>query len=430
MNIKIQGEQKLNGEVFPSGSKNSAVAIIPSTIILREPVTLRNVPEITDVSKLVDILQKLGSKIVWNKKDREMEIDNRILSFEKVSKNDWSTMRGTSLLWGPMLARFGKVDFGGLPGGCTLGYRTLSPHYKAFEDLGVKVTEDSKGIVMGSSSAKAGNIWLREMSPTATENAIMFSQSLRGTTTIYGAASEPQVQDLCIFLQKSGAQISGVGSSVLKVEGGKTLSGIEHTIFSDHYEIATFLAMGAITGGKIIVHNSQPELFNHINYIFSRFGVEIVYKGNDAIVESDQKIRIIPEEESRNFLTVKAQPWPSLPVDLLPMFIPISLKAKSGVTMFHNWMYDAGLFWTSELTKLGANIIMCDPHRIITVAGGKLHGSILEAPYIIRAVVAMVMGCMISDGESTILNADALYRGHPFFSENLQKLGAHIEEIK
>ncbi len=430
MNIRISGGQKLAGVINPSGSKNSAVAVLPSTILFRYPVTLRNVPDITDVRKLINILQKLGSVIKWNKEDRSMIVDNSKLSFEKVSKEDWNEMRGTSLLWGPMLGRFGKVDFAGMPGGCTLGFRTLLPHYKAFEDLGVKVKENFDGIIMDAKNAEAGNIWLREMSPTATENAIMFALSLKGITKIIGAASEPQVQDLCLFLNNAGAQITGVGSSIVYVEGGRELNDIDYTLFSDHYEIATFLALGAITGGKVEVTNSQPELFDHINYIFSRFGIEVTYQGNTAIVQPGQKIKVVPEDEGRSFLTVKAQPWPSLPVDMLPMFIPMSLKAESGVTLFHNWMYDAGLFWTSELVKLGANIIMCDPHRIITIAGSKLRGSTLEAPYIIRAVVSMVMACMISEGESVILNADALYRGHPHFAENLQKLGAKIDEVK
>ncbi len=429
MNIKISGGQKLSGVINPSGSKNSVVAILPSTILYKTTVTLNNVPDITDVTKLVNILQKLGSNIKWDKKTRVMLIDNSHLSFEKVSREDWNEMRGTSLLWGPMLARFGKVDFRGLPGGCTLGFRTLLPHYKAFEDLGVKVKESLEGIVMDAKNAKSGNIWLREMSPTATENAIMFALSLKGTTKIMGAASEPQVQDLCTFLNRSGAKITGVGSSIVYVEGGHELDGVEYSLFSDHYEVATFLALGAITGGRIEVLNSQPELFDHINYVFSRFGIDISYKGNTAIVSAGQNIRIVPEGEGRSFLTVKAQPWPSLPVDLLPMFIPISLKADSGVTLFHNWMYDAGLFWTSELVKLGANIIMCDPHRIITIAGSRLRGSVLEAPYIIRAVVAMVMACMVAEGESTVVNADALYRGHPGFAENLQRLGAKIAEV-
>ncbi|OGM13552.1 hypothetical protein A3A76_03490 [Candidatus Woesebacteria bacterium RIFCSPLOWO2_01_FULL_39_23] len=429
MDISIKGGQKLQGEITPSGSKNSSVAIIPSTLMFDKPVVLQNIPEITDVTKLVSIMEKLGSRIKWDKEKREMEIDNSDISFSGVSRDDWNTMRGTSLLWGPMLARLKKVEFGGIPGGCTLGYRTLVPHYNAFRSMGVKIIDNDTGIKMNAEEAKPAEFWLSEMSPTATENAIMLATSLNGVTKIIGAASEPQVQDLCYFLNQAGADIHGVGSSVITVGGGKYLAPMKYSIFSDHYEIATFLSMGAVTGGEVKVLNAHPELFVKINEVFKNFGVAIKYDGNSAIVEAGQKIKIACEE-GRNLLTIKAQPWPGLPVDMLPLFIPLAMAANSGQVLFHNWMYDAGLFWTSELTKLGATIIMADPHRIVVISGGKLIGDVLEAPYIIRATVAMVMACMICEEESTILNADALYRGHPYFAENLQKLGAKVTELK
>ena len=429
MNIKVKGKQVLTGEITPSGSKNSAVALLPSTLLFDKPVVLKNVPEITDVTKLMNIMTKLGSKITWDRSKREMKIDNSKLSFNQVEREDWNTMRGTSLLWGPMLARFGKVDFGGLPGGCTLGFRTLSPHYNAFRAMGVEISDNEKGIKMDAKSAHASEFWLTEMSPTATENAVMLATSINGITKIVGAASEPQVQDLCNFLNGAGASIEGVGSSILTINGGKYLSSHEHSLFSDHYEIATFLAMGAITGGGMKVYHAQADLFVKVNEIFRNFGIEINYEGDTAIVAKNQKIRLTCEEE-RNLLTIKAQPWPGLPVDMLPLFIAISLAAKDGQVLFHNWMYEAGLFWTSELAKLGANIVMCDPHRIIVLAGNKLKGDTLEAPFILRATVAMVMAAMISEGETVILNADSLYRGHPDFAENLRRLGAKIEEIK
>ena len=429
MNIKVFGGQIISGDVFPSGSKNSAVAIISASLISDKQVILRNVPEITDVEKLVLIMTKLGSKIDWNKDKKEMAIDNSKLSFKEVEEEDWNTMRGTSLLWGPMLSRFKKINFSGLPGGCTLGFRTLSPHYNAFKSMGVDVNLGKGRIEMNASKAHASDFWMSEMSPTATENALLLATSLKGKTRIIGAASEPQVQDLCDFLVKTGAVIKGIGSSVLEINGISNFNEVDHTLLSDHYEIATFLAMGAITGGIVKIHNSNPELFVKINQVFSQFGINIRYEGNTAIVDKTKGIRIIPSDE-RDLLTIKAQPWPGLPVDLLPLFIPISLAAKKGQVLFHNWMYEAGLFWTSEFIKLGANIVMCDPHRIITIAGSKLRGDIVEAPYIIRAVVSMVMLAMIAEGETVILNADALYRGHPRFSENLRMLGAKVEEIK
>lgn len=425
MDIKVKGCQVLSGEITPSGSKNSAVALIPASLLFDKPITLCNVPEITDVDRLVNIMTKLGSKIDWVKDQRKMMIDNSKVDVTSLNSDDLGNMKGTSLLWGPMLARFGKVDFGDLPGGCTLGVRPLDPHYEAFEKLGVKIDNGHDSVKMNASVAKAQEIWLTEMSPTVTENVIMFASRLKGKTTIIGAASEPQVQDLCVMLQKTGVKIGGIGSSILSVYGKDQLEPVEHEMLSDHYEIATFLALGATTGGEIKVHNAIPQYFHHINYVFSKFGVDIEYDGNTAIVRKDQKLKI--KSGTNGALNVKAQPWPALPVDALPLFIPIALAARAGQVLFHNWMYEAGLFWTSEMLKYGANIIMADPHRVIVTAGNKLSGATIEAPYIIRAVVALVMTAMIAEGESTILNADALYRGHPYFKENLQKLGAQIE---
>lgn len=428
MNIRVKGRQVLSGEITPSGSKNSAVAIIPATILFDKPVTLLNIPDITDVERLLKMLETLGSKIDWNKKKKEIRIDNSRLSYEKMSKEDVGNMRGTSLFWGPMLSRFGKVGFEELPGGCTLGVRSLSPHYDAFSDLGVIIRDNGKSVFMNAKKAKAREIWLREMSPTVTENVIMLALSLSGITKIIGAASEPQVQDLCNFLNKCGAKIDGVGSSILIIKGGYKLNPVSHKLLSDHYEIATFLAMAAITGGEIKVNNAIPELFTPIANVFNKFGINIKYDGETALIKRNTKIKIA-RNGGRGTISIKAQPWPALPVDTLPLFIPIAMAAKKDSVLFHNWMYESGLFWTSEFTKLGANVIMADPHRVIVSAGNKLRGAVLEAPYIIRAVVAMVMAAMIAEGETTILNADALYRGHPYFSENLKKLGAEIEEI-
>jgi UDP-N-acetylglucosamine 1-carboxyvinyltransferase len=282
---------------------------------------------------------------------------------------------------------------------------------------------------MDIANASAGVVWLREMSPTVTENIIMLATGLKGKTTIIGAASEPQVQDLCNFLVSCGAEISGIGSSVVMVEGSTVLKPKNYEIFNDHYEIATFLALGAATGGEIKVHGAIPSLMPGILDTFTKFGINVLYEGETAIVPSGQRA-VIERNGGSKTLVIKAQPWPALPVDLLPMFIPLALTAERGQVLFHNWMYEAGLFWTSELTKLGANIIMADPHRVIVTAGNKLIGAEIEAPFIIRAVVAMVMSAMIAEGESMILNADVLYRGHPYFAKNLQSIGASIEEIK
>lgn len=428
MNIKVKGKQVAYGEIYPSGYKNSAVALIPATILFDSQVTLKNIPEISDVDKLVKVLSKLGSRIDWQKEKNLITIDNSRIKFSGLDREDLGNMKGIALLWGPMLARFGKVSFGGLPGGCTLGFRTLEPHYKAFIDLGVKVKEDRHTAFMDASRAQAREIFLTEVSPTATENVVMLATGLKGTTRIIGAAAEPQVQDLCNFLISCGGKIRGVGSSILEIEGSYKLRPVEHSLISDDHEVATFLALAALTGGEVKVHNTNQWLFEPVARTFGKFGVEVNYQGTTAQVKKNQKIKIIAEE-GRGYLLVKPQPWPGLLVDNLPLFIPLAIAAKEGEVVFHNWMYDGGLFWVSELQKLGANIVMADPHRVIVTAGNKLYADTLEAPYIIRAVIAMVMAALLAEGESTILNADALFRGHPHFAENLKKLGVKIEEV-
>jgi len=376
------------------------------------------------------VLKKLGSTIEWDTKASEMVVNNSNLKFEKLDREDLGNMKGISLLWGPMLARFGKVKFQELPGGCTLGCRTLGPHYQAFRDLGVTVNDSQSSAEMILNGSSSGNILLREVSPTATENAIMLATGLKGKTKIIGAGAEPQVQDLCNFLVACGAKISGIGSSVIKIEGGHDLIPVAHHIITDDHEVSTFISLVAATGGELTVYNTNPEFFLPIERTFANFGVSIEYDGTTAHICANQKL-IVKPQDARGYLIVRGQPWPGLMVDNLPLFIPLAMVARSGQVLFHNWMYDAGLFWTSELQKFGANIIMADPHRVIVTAGRKLTGSqTIEAPYIIRATVALAMAAMVSEGESIIKNADVLYRGHPNFAINLRDLGAKIEEIK
>lgn len=427
MDIKVEGGQTLSGKIVPSGSKNAAVALLPASLIFEKEVTFENVPDISDINRLVDILEKFGSYINWDKKNCIMRVDNSKLSFKNLDKNDLGNMKGTSLLWGPMLTRFGKVEFDDLPGGCTLGIRRLDAHYNAFKDLGVKVEETPNSVKMDARRAVGREIWLTEMSVTATENVVLLALGIKGTTRIIGAASEPHVQDLCNFLVTCGAEINGIGSSILEIVGGRKMKPTRYKIVSDHHEITTFLAMGAATGGEIFVDDVPLHIMKNAINIFKIFGVAVEKKDNGLIVKKNQMIEVIGN--GKYFSEIKAQPWPGLPVDSLPLFIPLALAAQKGQVMFHNWMYESGLFWTSELTKLGANIILADPHRVIVTSGNKLRGATLEAPYIIRAVVAMVMSAMVSSGESTILNADALYRGHPKFAENLKKIGAKVEIV-
>lgn len=429
MTLKIRGGQTLSGHITPSGNKNSVVPILPTTLLFDQPITFNNVPDITDVDRLVSILTHLGSVIAWDKAAGSMTIDNSHVRFDDVTMQDAGSskgIRGTTLLWGPMLARFKKAESSEQPAGCTLGARPIDAHFVAFQDLGVKIKTSNSHIELDGSHTKSGPVWLLEASPTATENIVALAVTLPGITTLTHAASEPNVQEMCHFLNACGAKISGIGSNVLTIDGGHPLTPVTHTFSSDHYEICTFLALGAVTGGQISVAHALPQHFTSINREFAKFGIDISYEKDTAIVKAGQKPLIT---KTKSPTIVRCQPWPALPADILPLFIPLALAAPSGQVLFHNWMYESGLFWTSELIKLGANITMCDPHRIIVTGGNRLVGTTLDAPYIIRAVIAMAMTAMIAEGETQILNAESINRGHPNFVANLKSLGAQIEEI-
>ncbi len=428
MNIRVLGKRTLEGTITPSGNKNAVVALIPATILFTDPVTLSNIPDIPDVHKLVAILESLGGKVDWDVEGSKMIIDNSGLTPGNINSETAGGMRGTILLWGSLISRFGSVEVPAKSGGCTLGIRPLGPQFDAFRDMGVIVEADDSGTRFDGSKLKAREVWLSEMSPTITENIIMLATGLSGVTKIVGAASEPHVQDLCNFLVKAGANISGIGSSVLEIEGGHSLSATEFAVSSDHHEITTFLALAAITKGRVEIPNAIPHHFPQILKRFERFGLKVKYDGDTAIMNGDQRIVIPPTFEGPPS-SLKAGPWPGFPVDLLPLFIPIALAADEGKIIFHNWMYENGLAWVQELIKMGADVHMSDPHRVLVSGGRQLKGATLEAPYIIRAVIAMLMAALIAEGETTILNADAMYRAHPRFIENLRMLGAEIEEV-
>lgn len=280
---------------------------------------------------------------------------------------------------------------------------------------------------MDSSEAKPAEVWLTEMSPTATANVIMLAVKLKGATKIVGAASEPSVQDLCGLLNSGGAKISGVGSNVLHVQGGQDLKATRFDILSDHHEIATFLALAACTGGEVKVHNAMPQHFTQIVKEFAKFNVNIRYEGNTAVVAKGQKVSM--GSSIGHTTLIRPQPWPALPVDMMPLFIPLALEAPAGSALFHNWMYESALFWTTELLKFGANVAIMDPHRVMAIAGNQLKGAKVNAPYIIRATVALIMTALIADGKSTITGADSLDRGHENFIGKLKSIGAAIDQI-
>jgi UDP-N-acetylglucosamine 1-carboxyvinyltransferase len=263
------------------------------------------------------------------------------------------------------------------------------------------------------------------MSVTTTENFIMASSKAKGVSTMTNAASEPHVQDLCNFLISMGAKISGVGTSTLEITGVEELHSTEFSISSDHHEITTLLALGAMTGGEIRVNNAEPEFFPLINKTFNKFGVQIEYEGDTAIVKPVSKL-VIQEPYTKNMLQkIEAAPWPYFPADLIQLMIALAVKSEGNI-MFWNKLYEGGFFWIQEMMKFGAHIVMCDPYRIIVFGDKPLSPATVDSPNIIRATVALMMVALTIKGESLIRNADSIKRAHPNFVENLQKLGADI----
>ena len=425
-NLIVRGGKKLVGEITPAGNKNSALPILCATLLTNEPITLFNFPDLTDINKLIELMIELGSKVNWNKEDNTITIDNSNFCSDFGKEGFPLGMRGALLILAPLLYRHKYIEIKEEIGGCALGIREIDPHLDVFKQLGAKVNTKN-GIEIDAKKGLIGaSLWQDYMSVTTTENFVMAAVFAKGKSTMVNAASEPHVQDLCNFLIAMGAKIDGVGSSTLIVEGVEKLNGTEFTISSDHHEITTLLALGAMTGGNVRVTNAIPHHFPLINRAFQKFGVYIKYDKDIAYTENNGALKIVQPYTKNLLQKIEAAPWPYFPADLLPLMLALAVKTEGNI-MFWNKIYEGGLFWIPEMIKFGAHIVMCDPHRVIVFGGKELTPATVDAPNIIRATVALLMVALTIDGESTIRNADSIKRAHPNFVENLQKLGADIE---
>lgn len=425
----VRGGNKLSGEITPAGNKNSALPILCASLLTNEDVTIKNFPDLTDVQKLIELMISMGSQIEWDKKNCILKINNSHFK-DNLGNNGFPMgMRGAILLIGPLVTRMQHIEVKKEIGGCSLGIRELDPHLEVLNGLGV-MTEEKDSILTITSPKRlsGGKLWQDYMSVTTTENFIMASSKAKGVSTMTNAASEPHVQDLCNFLISMGAKISGVGTSTLEITGVEELHSTEFSISSDHHEITTLLALGAMTGGEIRVNNAEPEFFPLINKTFNKFGVKIEYEGDTAIVKPIARL-VIQEPYTKNMLQkIEAAPWPYFPADLIQLMIALAVKSEGNI-MFWNKLYEGGFFWIQEMMKFGAHIVMCDPYRIIVFGDKPLSPATVDSPNIIRATVALMMVALTIKGESLIRNADSIKRAHPNFVENLQKLGADISWV-
>ena len=422
----VNGGKPLSGTLIPSGNKNSALPILCATLLASEPVRLLNVPDITDLEKLVGFFTRQGSRITWNRANGEMRIDHSGFAADPLTAEMPAGMRSTVLLFAPLLGRMRRLVVPGNTKGCSLGIRELDPHLEILQALGAIVTEDAGLVLELPDGYHGARCWQDYMSVTATENFLMAAVLAAGESVLINAASEPHVQDLCSMLNAMGAKISGVGTSMLQVTGVRTLRGGTFTIESDYHEIVTFLALGAITGGEVRVERSLPRHFALIARSFAKLGVAIDHDGDTARVRSGQHLAVGPTYTSNLLPKIEAAPWPYFPVDLLPCMIALAVRAR-GEIQFWNKVYEGGFTWLPELAKFGAHLVVCDPHRVIVFGDKPLRPAVVEAPYIIRAAVALYMVAASIPGRSVVRNAEIINRAHPRFVENLRTLGADVE---
>jgi UDP-N-acetylglucosamine 1-carboxyvinyltransferase len=310
--------------------------------------------------------------------------------------------------------------------GCSLGVRELDPHLDILKALGAEMARDGSLTLTLGGRYRATRYWQDYMSVTATENFVMAAVLADGESVLVNAASEPHVQELCLVLNAMGAEIEGIGTSMLRVNGVTALHGGTFTINSDYHEIVTFLALGAITGGGVRVERSLPRHFDLIARSFAKLGVTIDHDGDTARVRPDQRLAVEATYTSNLLPKIEAAPWPYFPVDLLPCMIALAVRAR-GEIQFWNKVYEGGFTWLPELAKFGAHLVVCDPHRVIVFGDRPLRPAVVEAPYVIRAAVALYMVAASIPGQSVVRNAEIINRAHPRFVENLRTLGAEVE---
>lgn len=429
-NLIVHGGTPLSGRIVPSANKNAVLPILCATLLTRQPVRLIGIPEITDVRKILDIFRQLGSQVAVDYTTGVLDVHHEATNFDPQRHHLPEEMRSSIMLVPGLLARFGVARIENDVQGCTLGVREIDPHVEVMERFGATVERRPEALVMRAEGGlKANHHWLDYASVTTTENFVLCGALAHGTSTLMNAASEPHVQEFCRFMAMLGAQIEGIGTSRITVHGVAALGGGEFTFDEDFHEAVTFLALGAITGGNIVVKNSAPEQFPLIDRTFAKFGVEVVHEGGWSHTVVNGPLRV-KEPFTRNILQkIEAAPWPYLPVDLLPIFVALGVKAEGSV-MYWNKVYEGAMGWTSELSKFGAHAFMADPHRIITFGGKPLAAAEVESPYIIRVAIALLMLAASIPGKSVIKNATPVRRAHPRFAENIRALGAQIEWVE
>lgn len=431
--FKIEGGHKLHGQITPQGAKNEALQILCAVLLTPNVVTIHNVPNIRDVNKLIDILKKLGVKVEKIRLNsfvfKADELDLDYLESDAF-KNEGSGLRGSIMIVGPLLARFGKAYIP-RPGGDKIGRRRLDTHFEGFIKLGAKFRYHPAESFYGveAKSLKGVDMLLDEASVTGTANIIMAAVLAKGTTNIYNAACEPYVQQLCKMLLSMGAKIEGIGSNKLSIVGVKTLTGCTHTVLPDMIEIGSWIGMAAMTKSELTIKNVSWENLGLIPRIFEKMGIKLKKVGDDIFIPAQNHYRIKNDIDG-SILTISDAPWPGFTPDLLSIVLVIATQANGSV-LIHQKMFESRLFFVDKLIDMGAKVILCDPHRATVI--GLNHHSQLKATTMtspdIRAGIALLIAALSANGTSTIHNIEQIDRGYEAIDERLRAIGAKITRI-
>lgn len=430
----IEGGHKLHGEITPQGAKNEALEVISAVLLTAEPVIMRNVPNILDVNNLINLMSKMGVKVKkLNDHDYRFQADD--IDFSYVNSQEFvqrcAALRGSILLLGPQLGRFHHACVA-KPGGDQIGRRRLDTHFLGIQELGAQFNYNTeKGVYDINAEELHGKyMLLDEASVTGTANIIMTAVLAAGTTTIYNAACEPYIQQLCKMLKSMGAKIKGVGSNLITIEGVEELHGTEHTILPDMIEVGSFIGMAAMTGSEITIKNVSYDNLGIIPNMFRRLGITIEQRGDDIYIPEQAHYEVASFMDG-SIMSFADAPWPGLTPDLLSVILVVATQAKGSV-LIHQKMFESRLFFVDKLIDMGAQIILCDPHRAVVVGHDnkfQLRGARLSSPDI-RAGIALLIAALSAKGISQISNIEQIDRGYEDIEGRLTALGAAIKRVK
>ncbi len=432
--FKIKGGFELKGEITPQGAKNEALQVICATILTDKKVTIHNIPDIIDVKRLINLLSKLGVNIQKIKTNSYSFQSNKLnldyLESEEF-KQDGKSLRGSIMIVGPLLSRFGK-GYIPKPGGDKIGRRRLDTHFQGLVKLGGKFEYNKKDhfYTIKADKLKGTYILLDEASVTGTANILMASALADGTTTIYNAACEPYIQQLSKMLINMGANITGVGSNLLTVKGVSQLGGVEHTVLPDMIEIGSWIGLAAMTKSEILIKNVSWENLGQIPNVFNSLGIELIKKGDDMLVPKHSEGYEIRNYIDGSILTVSDAPWPGFSPDLLSIILVVATQAKGSV-LIHQKMFESRLFFVDKLIDMGAKIILCDPHRATVIGhafNSQLKATSMTSPDI-RAGISLLIAALSAKGTSTINNIEQIDRGYENIDHRLRSIGAKIERV-